>query len=83
MDTMNNICLAVSLDQQKNTPTAFHRRGRTYRVAEVQDCWRLVGDWWDGRGEKTFFRVIVSGGGIFELAYDHLRRTWHIERIED
>jgi len=75
--------LKVNLDRHGHAPMEFHRGGRIYRVAEVQDCWRLVGDWWDGRGEKTFFRVMVSGGGIFELAYDHARRTWQIERIED
>jgi len=78
MDTVR-----VSLDRDRESPTGFHRGGRTYHITEVQDCWRLVGDWWDGRGEKTFFRVMVSDGGIFELAYDHIARAWQIHRIED
>lgn len=73
----------VALDTEKHAPMEFRRGDRTYRVAEVQDCWRLVGNWWDGRGERTFFRVLVAGGGIFELAYDHINRIWQLHRVED
>ena len=80
---MINSALTVNLDADRTTPKIFSRRGRTYRVTDVQDCWRLVGNWWDGHGEKTFFRVQVSDGGIFELAYDHMNRVWQLHRIED
>jgi hypothetical protein len=80
---MSKSLTRVALDRDSRTPMEFHRGGRTYRVAEVQDCWRLVGNWWDGRGERTFFRVLVAGGGIFELAYDHINRIWQLHRVED
>lgn len=80
---MNQIPLAVALDRDKTIPTSFCRGGRTYRVTEVQDCWRLVGNWWAGQGETTFFRVQIVGGGIFELAYDHAKSIWRLHRIED
>ena len=51
--------------------------------SSVQECWRLVGAWWDGEGEQTFFRVLADTGGIFELCYDHIRRVWRLKRIED
>jgi len=41
----------------KNTPSSFTWRGVIHRVKEVQECWRLMGAWWDGEGERTFFRV--------------------------
>jgi hypothetical protein len=75
--------LTVNLDGRKNAPATFSRRGRTYHVTDVQDCWRLIGNWWDGHGEKTFFRVRVSDGGVFELAYDHGNHNWQLHRVED
>lgn len=80
---MSKSLLAVNLDHDKTTPRAFSRRGRHYHISEIQECWRLVGDWWDGHGEKTFFRVRVSDGGIYELAYDHAGQVWQLHRVED
>lgn len=81
--SMSKSLICVALNRDSHTPTQFRRGDRTYRVAEVQDCWRLIGNWWDGIGEKTFFRVLVAGGGIFELAYDHAHRNWQLHRVED
>jgi len=73
----------IALDRRRHAPAAFRWRGRLYRITAVQECWRLVGAWWDDEGERTFFRVQVEGGGIFELCYDHRRMVWLLERVED
>ena len=73
----------ITLDRGKHSPAAFRWRGRLYRVAAVQECWRLAGKWWDGDGERTFFRVQAETGGVFELSYDHGKRIWLLERVED
>jgi hypothetical protein len=75
--------IQITLDSRKRSPVGFQWRGMAYRVAAVQECWRLVGNWWDGEGERTFFRVLVDGGGIFEICYDHGRQAWSMERVED
>jgi len=54
-----------------------------HRVKEVQECWRLMGAWWDGEGERTFFRVRTDKGGIYELCFDHEKSTWTMAAVED
>lgn len=66
-----------------NAPTRFTWRGRVYRVKETQECWRLVGAWWDGEGDQTFFRVLTDKGGIYELRFDHGKSRWTMAAVED
>lgn len=67
---------------KRGVPAAFVWRGRVYRVAEVQERWRLMGAWWDGDGEHTFFRVRCAGG-FYDLSYDHKSRTWTLNIVQD
>ena len=73
----------VQMDSSRRLPVSFCWRGRYYRVSGVEELWRTVGRWWDGEGERTFFRVLCTGGGILELCYDHALRRWSVHRIED
>lgn len=66
-----------------NAPVRFEWRGRTYRVKEIQECWRLVGAWWDGEEDRTFFRVLTDKGGIYELRFDHKKSRWTMATIQD
>ena len=67
----------------RNAPTSFTWRDRIYRVKEVQECWRLMGAWWDGEGERTFFRVQTDKGGIYELCFDHKKSAWTMAVVRD
>jgi hypothetical protein len=75
--------ITVMLDGRSRLPSEFVWRGRRYSISAVQDYWRAVGAWWDGEGERTFFRTLIQGGGIFEICYDHMKREWRLHRIED
>ncbi|MDO8587610.1 MAG: DUF6504 family protein [Armatimonadota bacterium] len=74
--------VSVSLTE-KHMPSAFQWRGRMYRIDGIQESWRAVGDWWDGEGETTFFRVRTDKGGIYELAYNHVKSAWTLEVVRD
>lgn len=63
-------------------PLRFRWAGRVYQVAAVLDTWQDTGAWWEGEPEKTFWRVEVAGGGIFELWQD-ARGRWAVYRIWD
>ena len=67
----------------KGVPTAFGWRGRELRIREIQERWRLTGAWWDGEGERTFFRVATDCGGIYELCFDHRQSAWTVEGVRD
>ena len=79
---MNKFSIQVTLSSQ-NAPMAFKWLDRIYRVKEVQECWRLMGAWWDGEGEQTFFRVETDKGGIYDLRFDHGRSAWTMAVIQD
>lgn len=79
---MDKFAIQVVLNN-KNRPAAFKWLGRMYRVAEVQECWRLTGAWWDGESERTYFRVRTDKGGIYELCFDHKRSAWTMEVVRD
>lgn len=64
-------------------PYAFRWRKRTYRIAKVRECWRLIGKWWDGDGEKTYFRLECPNRAVFEIFYDHGKSCWLLARVED
>jgi len=67
----------------RHSPVAFEWQGRMRRVKEVQECWRLVGAWWDDDGERTFFRVLTHHGGIYELCFDHAKSAWTLSGVKD
>jgi hypothetical protein len=59
--------IQVILDADRAAPVAFLWGDRRYRVCHVDACWKQVGAWWNGDGERTVFRVSglgsrVSGG---------------------
>jgi hypothetical protein len=74
--------VTVTLDR-RNHPAMFEWRGKVYRVKDVQECWRLIGAWWDGEAEKTFFRIRTDKNGIYELGFDHGKEAWQVLRSED
>ncbi len=53
------------------------------RVKEVLEVWRDVGCWWEGEGEKTFYRLRMENGGMLELYRCSLQRKWMLYRIYD
>ena len=83
MDIVNSdnslqVCLNAG-----NSPISFIRQGKLYKIRQVFECWRLIGAWWDGQGERTFFRVLTDQGGIYELCFEHLKSEWKLSRVED
>jgi hypothetical protein len=67
----------------RHRPASFAWHDKAYRVKTVQECWRLMGAWWDDKGEQTFFRVLTDGGGIYELRFDHAGSEWRMSAVCD
>lgn len=75
--------IQVMVDRSSRMPHSFTWRDRTYRISEIQECWRLIDAWWDGSGEKTYFRVECINRSVFEIMYDQAQKNWAIVRVED
>jgi hypothetical protein len=79
----------VALSHGGGEPAAFTWSGRCYLVERVEACWKEVGPWWDGEGERTFFRVTAclagrgAAPGIYELRFDHGSEEWWLQEVVD
>jgi hypothetical protein len=51
--------ITVRLAKSGAAPDGFTWEGRRYAVRSVDACWKAVGPWWDGDGERTYFRVVA------------------------
>jgi hypothetical protein len=80
----------VALRPGGQEPAAFIWSRRRYAVEDVEACWKEVGPWWDGAGERTFFRVTARlqshpslEAGIYELRFDHPSGQWWLQEVVD
>ena len=81
----------VTLRRGGAAPAAFTWEGRRYAVERVEACWKEVGPWWDGEGERTFFRVtarhcapgLSPASGVYELRFDHASERWWLHEVVD
>jgi hypothetical protein len=81
----------VALRRGGTEPATFTWDDRRYAVECVEACWKEVGPWWDGEGERTFFRVTahyhgrgqVPEAGVYELRFDHASARWWLHEVVD
>jgi hypothetical protein len=81
----------VALRRGGAEPALFVWNGRRYMVERVEACWKEFGPWWDGEGERTFFRVAArprvagrtAASGVYELRFDHANARWWLHEIID
>lgn len=89
-NTINNAAIkssrngiSVRVNENGHIPIGFTMRGREHQVSAVQDLWRMMGRWWDGDSEKTYFRIVTVTGGIYELCLNSKDDSWSVSRVED
>lgn len=64
-------------------PRAFQRSGRRLKVAGTVEMWKDVGCWWEGEGEKTFYRLEMVDGCLLEIYLERQAGTWRLYRVYD
>jgi len=72
--------IQVQMDRER--PMQFWWRGRWHQISRIEDFWLDAGEWWQGEGEKAFYRVI-AGGAVYELYYDRKDNVWGMYRVYD
>lgn len=74
----------VEWDGERARPAAFTYRGKRHAVDAVVQQWAVERFWWD-RGRtisRRCFRVLARGG-VWDLAYDRVRREWVLVGVVD
>jgi hypothetical protein len=64
-------------------PRSFRWRGKAWRVDRTTEIWKDSGCWWEGEGEKVFFRVEIAGGRLAEVYFDRRAEKWYLYRVYD
>ena len=75
--------IRVFLNRSGTAPAAFSWERRRYRVRRVEACWKQMGPWWDGEGERTCFRVVAEAAGVYEILHDHTNGRWFLISVLD
>lgn len=76
--------VAVRLDKNRSGPLWFTWRRRRYPVDEALAFWVVDRYWWDeARRESRSYWRVRSGGGIYEICFDRIRKSWLLEAVLD
>jgi len=64
-------------------PRSVLLAGNWCQVKQVLEVWKDTGCWWEGEGEKTFYRVRMEDEGMLEIYHCSDRDIWVLYRIYD
>lgn len=73
----------IQVSCQADCPVSVRWQGRDFPVADILECWRDTGCWWQGESEKLFYRILCQGGGILEIFCDLASHQWSLYRVYD
>lgn len=71
----------IAVEWKQGNPMCFRDGDRLHRVVEVVDGWLEMGDWWNGEGERTVFRVRTEEEGWYDI--EGIDDDWFVYRVWD
>lgn len=74
---------AIAVELEGDMPRTLFRGGEVLPVARILDWWRDTGCWWEGEGEKLFFRLLTTTGGIYEIFREEETGKWYLYKEYD
>jgi hypothetical protein len=74
--------ITVALDERHSSLVAFTWRRHRWLIDRVERNWVVETGWWSDelKVSRSFSRVVAEGR-VFDLCYDHLTRSWSLQRI--
>jgi len=64
-------------------PRRFIWHDRQYEIRYIGGHWCRRGRWWDGEGDRRFFRVITTAGMAMDLCQDESTGRWSVAAVHD
>jgi len=74
---------AAELFAGYDLPRRFTWRGKLYEIRQIGGHWRRRGKWWEGKGDRRFFRVITTRGVTLDLCQDESTGNWSVATVHD
>ena len=75
--------IQTALTRGTHTPRAFCWRGRYYRILQLGGAWREPGRWWEGYGEREFYRALTDRHTVVDLCFEPRRGQWLLHSLYD
>ena len=66
-------------------PVRFTWQGRSHRIAQVQQRWRVDADWWstEGRVQRAYHAVTTTSGLLCVIYQDLGSQAWFLAKVYD
>jgi len=64
-------------------PRRFTWHGKLYEIRQIGGHWRRRGKWWEGKGDRRFFRVITTRGVTLDLCQEESTGNWSVATVHD
>lgn len=76
--------IAADFDRYRN-PRSFKWQGRTHRIRQVHQRWRVECDWWSEAGEiaRDYLLVTTDDHLLCKLYCDLSDGQWYLDRLYD
>ena len=66
----------VTVDERTGLPLTLRDRHHSYRIARVQDVWRVDDEWWREPISRHYVQILLHGGALRTLFHDLLADRW-------
>ncbi len=71
-----NLPRPITVQLEHGQPAVLIDGTRRYRVAEVQDVWRIDDEWWRYPISRRYYRVLLASGSLRTIYYDLIADAW-------
>jgi hypothetical protein len=66
----------VEIDPGSGLPLVLRERGRSCRIARVQDAWHVDDEWWREPIRRRYLQVVLADGSLRTLFHDRRADRW-------
>lgn len=71
--------VGVVVDGSGEPDAVLHDGGR-WRVARVQNRWRVDDEWWRGEISRMYYELLLSNGAVLTVFHDLVSDRWYRQR---
>ena len=71
--------VSVVADSSGEPDAILHDGGR-WKVARVQNRWRVDDEWWRGEISRMYYELLLSNGAVLTVFHDLVSDRWYRQR---
>lgn len=68
------------IDNGLGEPNSIICPGGKWKVAGVQNRWRIDDEWWRSEISRMYYQLLLSDGSVITVFQDHVSGKWYQQR---